>query len=81
MISNPFGDKVKKFHDAFVADLPPGAETGSYAASAHDRFHRKRYGINGHVEHGEWSFRFAEGKFIDAVHAHRAGAILGDTND
>jgi hypothetical protein len=74
-------DALKAFHDGFVAELPPGAEAGSYAASAHDRFHDLDHGIeDGRHEHGDWIFQFAGGRFVDAVHKHRAAAILGDSN-
>lgn len=77
---------AQAFHDEFTANLPPGAEAGTYAASAHDGFAGRVFdGLHGVVVWGEWAFKFAEGRFEEALHRHREvlvfGAVDGEKTD
>lgn len=67
---------LSDFETDFLCDPPPGAEAGLYASAAHDRWHGKTFaGLHGLYRLGalgdKWSFRFAKGHFVDAVHETR----------
>ncbi len=60
----------------FTASLPPGAEQGRYAASAHDAFAGRKFGrLDGVLSCQDWTFEFDDGRLLQAVHVHRAHAL------
>ena len=60
------------FAKDFTAALPPGAETGAYAASNADRFAGRSYKIaDGMHAAGGWRFEFRGGRFVQAIEDHR----------